>query len=115
QRLRNHYIGVTQGDLVLFSDFDNGGPMWSETGPREVRKFVEFEEAFRSAPTVQVGLSMWDLDNQTNLRADIKAENVTDAGFDLVFRTWSDTRIARVRANWMAIGELNHADEWDLY
>jgi hypothetical protein len=31
-----------------------------------------------------------------------------------VFRTWGDTRIARVRIAWMAIGELSEGDDWDV-
>jgi hypothetical protein len=29
-----------------------------------------------------------------------------------VFRTWADTRVARVRVSWMAIGAAHHADDW---
>ncbi|MFT7047363.1 MAG: hypothetical protein ACJAYH_002651, partial [Celeribacter sp.] len=25
-----------------------------------------------------------------------------------------DTRVARVRADWMAIGPVRHADDWDV-
>ena len=46
---------------------------------------------------------MWDMGSGSNARADIRAENVTETGFDLVFRTWSDTRVARVSASWLAI------------
>ncbi len=115
KRLRNHYIGIDQGGLVLFSDFEEDGQMWSSAGDRMRRRKVKFAEAYRAAPAVHVSLSMWDMDQGTNQRADITAERISRTGFDLVFRTWGDTRVARVRADWMAIGELRHADEWDLY
>ncbi|MCI5042623.1 MAG: H-type lectin domain-containing protein, partial [Donghicola eburneus] len=51
----------------------------------------------------------------TNVRVEITAENITVRGFDLVFRTWGDTRIARARASWQAIGSLPHEDDWQLY
>ncbi len=35
-------------------------------------------------------------------------------GSEIVFRTWSDTRIARIRADWMAIGSTRGEDEWDV-
>ncbi|MGR3530942.1 MAG: H-type lectin domain-containing protein, partial [Sulfitobacter sp.] len=54
-------------------------------------------------------------DNATVMRADIRCENISEDGFDLVFRTWGDTRIARVRAAWMSIGPLSQKDDWDLY
>ena len=50
-----------------------------------------------------------------NARADITAENITERGFHLVFRTWGDTRVARVRADWMAIGAVKSEDDWELY
>jgi len=115
KRIRNHLVGVDQGSSVLFSDFEHDGEMWAGTGPRAHRQPVVFTDVFRSPPVVQVTLSMWDMDQKTNTRADITAENITETGFDIVFRTWGDTRVARVRADWLAMGELRHSDEWDLY
>jgi hypothetical protein len=115
KRLQNHSIGVDQGDTVLFSDFEDDGEMWSGIGPRKSLTEVRFAESFRSAPTVQVFLTMWDMDTGTNARGDLQAEDITPEGFKIAFRTWGDTRVARVRAGWSAIGELRHADDWDLY
>lgn len=89
--------------------------MWSGEGARTIRKKVKFTETYSKPPAVQVHISMWDMDQNKNQRADIAAEKVTDKGFDIVFRTWGDSGVARVRADWMAIGELKHEDEWDLY
>jgi len=75
---------------------------------------VAFKPAFHRAPAVTVGISMWDMDHKTNSRADISAENVTARGFHIVFRTWGDTRIARIRADWMAIGAVRDDDDWDV-
>lgn len=107
-------IGILQGSRVLFSDFVNDGVMWTGEGDRESRHVVKFKEPFLEPPVVQVSISMWDIDNQTNSRADIAAENVTHDGFHLVFKTWSDTRIARVRADWMAIGAVKDEDQWEI-
>ena len=115
KRLRNHLVGVDEGSVVLFSDFQDGGEMWAGSGPRQSRRAISFSETYRTLPTVMVTLSMWDMDQKTNQRADIAAENITREGFELVFRTWGDTRVARVRASWMSIGELRHADDWELY
>jgi len=107
-------IGVEQGSRQLFSDFANGGPMWAGSGAREVRHVLTFKEPFLDSPVVTVGLSMWDMDSNTNSRIDLQAENVSTTGFDLVFRTWSDSRIARVRADWMAIGPARDEDSWKV-
>jgi hypothetical protein len=32
----------------------------------------------------------------------------------IVFRTWGDTRVARVRADWLAIGEVRGEDDWQV-
>ena len=89
--------------------------MWTGSGPRKVSRAVEFSEAFSTQPMVHVSRSMWDMGNDSNARGDIRAENVTETGFDLVFQTWSDTRIARVSASWLAIGEVADPDQWQLY
>lgn len=114
RRLRNHYVGVDQGDETLFSDFETDGEMWTGDGPRERRKLVKFSGRYRTPPSVQVALSLWDMDAEHNIRAEVVAEEVTNLGFHLVFRTWGDSRVARVRMSWLAIGELSHADDWAI-
>ena len=114
RRLENHLIGIEQGTAQLFSDFESGGEMWTGNGPREARVKVKFDEPFHKAPSIMLALSMFDLDQKTNQRADLTYEKVTAKGFDIVFRTWGDTRIARARASWTAIGELIHEDQWDI-
>ena len=111
---RTHPIGVDQGEEVLFSEFAEGGDMWTGEGPRERRTPIKFSEPFRSAPIVQIGVSLWDVDTSSALRAELSAENVTPEGFEAVFPTWSATRIAGIRAAWMAIGEVPHEDDWDI-
>lgn len=114
-KIASHRVGIAQGSLVLFSDFQDGGVMWTGEGPRELRRIVTFREPFRETPAVQVSLSMWDIDQKHNGRMDISADMVTSEGFVIVFRTWGDTRVARVRADWMAIGSVGHEDDWEVY
>ena len=114
QRFSHAAVGVCRGSAQLFQAFVDDGPMWVAEGPREERKRVDFPESFLSAPIVQVSISMWDIDNNANLRADITAECVTRTGFEIVFRTWADTRVARIRADWLAIGETTHSDDFHV-
>lgn len=114
RKLASHLTGIDQGSLVLFSDFQDGGTMWTGHGPRELRRDVLFSEPFLTEPVVQVCMSMWDMDQKTNQRADISAESVTPKGFSIVFRTWGDTRVARVRADWVAFGEVAGEDDWQV-
>jgi hypothetical protein len=115
RRFSQHQIAVEQGSVLLFSDFADNGPMWAADGPREKRHTVVFSEAFRAMPVVHLSISMWDMDGDTNQRADLKAEAITPKGFDLVFRTWGDSRVARIRADWMALGEVAGDGDWELY
>lgn len=114
KRLTSGAIGIQQGSRVLFSDYADGGQMWTGQGDRESRHVVTFREPFVAPPAMMVGVSMWDIDHKHNARADISAENVTEKGFHLVFRTWGDSRIARVRADWTAIGPVRDEDDWDV-
>ena len=116
KRIRSHLVGIDQGSVLMFSDYEDGGAMWTGHGRRELRKHCAFSQPYAAAPSEQVTLSMWDMDQKSNQRADLTAENITPTGFDLVFRTWGDTRVARVRAGWLAIGPADgNDDDWQLY
>ena len=114
KRISAHQLGIEQGTRVLFSDYADGGQMWTGSGERESRHIVSFNQAFTAPPSVLVGIAMWDIDHRHNARADLTAENITATGFHLVFRTWGDTRVARVRADWTALGPLRDEDDWDV-
>lgn len=115
KKLRGHLVGIDEGSVTLFSDFDVNGEMWTGTGQRERRQRIAFSEPYRAAPSVFVSLSLWDVDSDTNTRVDVLAEFVDTQGFDMVLRTWGDTRIARVRIAWQAIGEVAAEGDWSLY
>ncbi|SER72525.1 H-type lectin domain-containing protein [Tranquillimonas rosea] len=114
RRLESRTLGIDQGSLLLFSDFKDGGEMWTGAGARELQRDIAFSEPFVAPPNVQVSLSMWDIDSAANIRADISSAAVSERGFTIVFRTWGDTRIARVRADWLALGPLSDDDLWDV-
>lgn len=114
KRLSSHTVGIDSGDVILFSDYEDGGEMWTGRGQRERRRHIKFSDVYKRPPAVQLSMSMWDLDASTTMRADVKAESVTKTGFDMVFRTWGDTRVARVRLAWTSIGELTEGDDWDV-
>jgi hypothetical protein len=115
KRFSAHTMGIQQGSRVLFSDFADDGVMWTGQGARESRHIVTFAEKFVGTPVVSVSMSMWDMDQKTNSRADLSTEELTPEGFHLVFKTWGDTRVARVRADWLAIGQVKDEDDWELY
>jgi len=114
KRLRSHNIGVDQGNLTLFSDFEHDGPMWTGDGPRSHVTDLRFSEPFRTSPSVHVSFAMWDMDGAPNQRAELAAEDVTAEGFTIRFSTWGDSRVARIAVNWMAIGPLEDELDWDV-
>jgi hypothetical protein len=114
RRFGGHVIGVDRGSIVMFSDFEDGGPMWTGNGARELRREVAFSSPFRDIPVVQVALGMWDVDHKHNMRVDVSTDKVGPEGFVLVFRTWGDTRVARVRADWIALGEVRSDEDWQV-
>ncbi len=115
RRLTNQVIGIDQGEVVLFSDFQDDGPMWTGSDAREKRVAVEFSEAYSTPPSVHVTLAMIDISNMKAHRTDISAENISVGGFEIVFRTWGDSKVARVRAAWTSIGPVSNIDDWDLH
>ena len=114
KRFESHTIGIDQGDVILFSDFEDDGAMWKGDGPRAARRTIQFSEVFQDLPSVTLQLSMIDMSNDAYIRADLHSEDVSTTGFDIVFRTWGDTRVARIRVAWQAIGPLASEDSWDL-
>jgi hypothetical protein len=114
KRIHNGIVGIDQGTVTLFSDFESDGEMWTGTGPREKRVSVKFGAEFRSAPAVHVSLAMIDADRRHNQRLDLSAEGVGRKGFQIVVKTWGDTKIARARASWLAVGELPDPDDWNV-
>ena len=115
RKLKSGVVGIDHGEVVLFSDFEDDGKMWRGDGPRLARRAVIFQTPYKNPPHVQVSMSMWDISNNSNNRVDLQAEDITAEGFQIAFRTWNDTQVARIRVAWTAIGELPHDDDWELY
>ena len=114
KKMSPHLVGVDQGDVVLFSDYERDGEMWVGSGARKMRAHVRFDTPYVDLPAVFVSMTMWDISNTSNARADVQAEDVSEEGFAILFRTWGDTKIARVRVAWMSIGPVRDEDDWDV-
>ena len=114
RKLESNVIGIDQGDVVLFSDFEHDGQMLTGEGSRNTRMAVTYSEQYSFVPSVYVSISMLDVSNRGNSRSDVQAENITNIGFDIVFRTWGDTQVALCRVAWQSIGAVRADDVWDL-
>ena len=92
------------GEGEVFNHVDTLDYMWDGEGDRHVRQAIYFETPFHALPLVAVSVSGIDASRAQNQRFHVKAENITCFGFDLVFITWGDTKIARACASWTATG-----------
>lgn len=107
-------MAIDQGSVMLFSHHESGGEMWTGTGPRALRSRVTFGAEFLHPPVVHVSMGLIDVETSANLRTDIAAEGVDREGFSIVFRTWGDSRVARIRADWLALGPGEDPEIWKV-
>ncbi|MCR9126660.1 MAG: H-type lectin domain-containing protein [Rhodobacteraceae bacterium] len=114
QRLSGPLLGIDQGQKTVFAHYETDGEMWTGHGPREIRAKVRFSASFMRPPVVHAHMGLIDMATEPYIRADLTTDAITKHGFVLVFRTWDDSRVARIRADWMAIGELPDDERWDV-
>lgn len=104
KRFSHFAVGVQQGSEVLFSAFADGSEMWTGDGPREHRHAVRFRGGFERMRPWCISACRCGTSTSKAISAWICfADEVESGGFTIVFRTWGDTRVARVRADWLAI------------
>ncbi len=106
-------LAMDQGNVLIFSDLEDGGDMWTGKGDRSRTARVIFTEQFRERPMVSFAIKMIDADQSVNLRYDLILEDVSATGFDIRMKTWGDTKIARASINWSAIGAAFGDGDWD--
>lgn len=73
----------------------------------DIRTFtvaVMFDAPFLSLPVVQLGLTGFDMDQRDSARISVKADGITESGFQAHITTWARTRVYAVELNWLAIG-----------
>ena len=93
-----------------YSSWQGKDPAWTlhkGTGEREFVERIAFPKRFEPPPQVAVGLTLLDVDQGKNTRVAVEARNIDPEGFDLVFRTWSDTILYSAEANWLAFGRVH--------
>lgn len=114
QRMAAHVMGVERGSIMLFSDFKDGGVMLIGQGPCEVRRVVESCERFLSPLVAHVWLSMWVVDLETTSASSSRPTSSTRKASSSSSALGADTRITRVRADWIAIGGASSDDDREV-
>ncbi len=74
-------------------------------GTSDIRRPIRFSPSYVNVPEVVLALKSSDVENNHNFRFDLRAENITNEGFELVFNTWADTKIYSMQAIWIAEGK----------
>lgn len=73
-------------------------------GEREFKHHINFPQEFTDGlPIVLVMLSGVDSDNATNQRVLVTTDNITQYGFNVLYKTWWDTRLYGAWVTWIAI------------
>ena len=112
-KINSSVLATEQGELLIFSDLEDRGDMWTGSGDRSRTARVKFTEKFREKPLVSIAIKMIDAENSANLRYDLVLEDVDVTGFDVRLKTWGDTKIIRASINWTAIGAGFQDGDWD--
>ncbi|XP_056013366.1 uncharacterized protein LOC130046504 [Ostrea edulis] len=81
-----------------FSKYNSPPPKW----PFAQR--VVFKIPFQNAPTVTYGLYLLDVGSSSNTRVSSSTSSITKEGFQLVLRSWADTKLYGAGIMWMACG-----------
>lgn len=92
---------------VVAGSTEDGTGRWTlndGSGERQSRYKVKFLTALPKAPTVAIWLNRIDASLFPTTRLDVRAENVTTDGFDVVFETWADSHVYGLGATWIAVG-----------
>lgn len=72
--------------------------------PRTFTVNVAFVSPFSFPPVVHLGITGLDTDQRDSPRISLRAENITETGFEAIITTWATTRVYGVDFNWLAIG-----------
>ena len=78
--------------------------MYSNEGDRSSVKHINFKEKYEEIPKVMVSLNGLDTEKDQNLRIKVSANNIDEAGFDLLVETWAASAVYRVKVSWISYG-----------
>ena len=68
------------------------------------KKHVQFDKSYSVQPKVFASITLIDFSDGSDHRLKLNIDNITTTGFDITLATWCNTKMSKVRANWMAFG-----------
>ncbi len=96
---------IETGVARVFDHYSSGGSMFAGSGARKVSTIIKFGRKFRGDPVVHISIAALHHKNNHDLRHTTVVTNITNEDFEVTTSTWSDTKIALLSINWMAIGK----------
>ena len=106
---RIEQIRVQSGVIVVNDEeADESGLAGADNESCDIRRGlsgarVNFEESFASTPEVLVSLTQIDQETRGAAILRIAVTEIDASGFNYDLHTWCNTRVARVRAEWIAV------------
>ncbi len=110
EQIGSSLMPLTMSSAII--EFDQFTPDWplaqlpedDAAEPRSFTAHVNFDTPFGNVPIVHVGISGFDIDNRDTSRLSAHASAISPTGFDLVIKTWLNTRVYKVEISWLALG-----------
>ena len=79
----------------------------SPSDPDSCRQFtleIAFASPFSYPPVIHIGLTGFDIDQNTSPRLSTSVANITSEGFTIVLTTWQNTLVYSADVTWLAVG-----------
>jgi hypothetical protein len=97
-------LSATHGVGILTPGWTLDAPVHDPEIARSFSVSIPFATSFTAPPVVHLGLTGFDLDQNTSGRISLIATDITPQGFTAVIRSWSNTQVYAVEFQWLAIG-----------
>jgi len=97
--IKTDEILLTNKTLPSLSDPDG-----CEPNRGLIKKHVKFDKSYSVQPKVFASVTLIDFSEGSDHRLKLNITNITTTGFDITLATWCNTKMSKVRANWMAFG-----------
>jgi hypothetical protein len=79
-------------------------PNGCEANRGVIKQYVAFDREYRSIPSVFAGFTLIDFADGTDHRLKLNVTNISTKGFEITLVTWCDTRMSKVKADWISFG-----------
>jgi hypothetical protein len=74
-------------------------------GNRTFRDKINFSQPFQSPPKLLVAVSGFDIQGEYRVSVDVRAERITEGGFDVRINAGNASGVWEVTINWIAVGD----------